>query len=243
MVQIPTIQAFMQSYKHIFFDLDHTLWDFETNAKQTLLQLFDAKLAQKIGQPFDIFFDRYSYHNHQLWARYEKGYIGVEELKWKRMWRALLDFKVADEGLSKALSVQFLHILPTKKEVFPHTFELLTYLTQKKYQLHLITNGFEAVQQAKLHNSGLAPYFEVMVTSESSNSLKPKKEIFEYALSKTGATLQNSIMLGDNQEADVMGALNVGMDAVFVNHIGAELKIPRNPTHQVNNLKEVESIL
>ena len=233
----------MLKYKHLFFDLDHTIWDFETNAKQTLFELYDVELAQKLGTTFDVFFERYSHHNHQLWARYEKGFIGVEELKWKRMWRALLDFKVADETLSKKLSVQFLNILPTKKEVFAHTFEILDYLTQKKYELHLITNGFEAIQQAKLKSSGLQKYFGAVITSESSNSLKPKKEIFEYAFLKTGATCYNSLMLGDNQEADIMGAINVGMDTVFVNHINASLNIPKLPTHVITHLSELKNIL
>lgn len=233
----------MPSYKHIFFDLDHTIWDFETNAKDSLREIFTEDLIQKTGASFNDFFDRYSYHNHQLWSRYEKGFIGVEELKWKRMWRALLDFKLADEPLSKKMSVDFLHILPTKNVLFPYTFEILDYLKSKDYNLHLITNGFEAVQEAKLKNSGIDGYFKVMITSEASNSLKPKKEIFDYALLKTGATLSESIMIGDNQDADVAGALNAGMDAIFMNHINADVKIKEKPTHIITHLKELENIL
>ena len=101
----------MQVYKHIFFDLDHTIWDFDSNAKATLVDLYAAGLEQKTGADFEDFYKRYLFHNAHLWSRYEKGFIGVEELKWKRMWRTLLDFKVADEILSKELSVQFLEIL------------------------------------------------------------------------------------------------------------------------------------
>ena len=118
----------MPVYKHLFFDLDHTLWDFDSNAKTALAELYTEELANKTSSEFIPFYERYLFHNAHLWKRYEAGFIGVEELKWKRMWRTLLDFKVADEVLSKTLSVQFLEILPTKKEVFPHTLEILNYL-------------------------------------------------------------------------------------------------------------------
>lgn len=231
----------MRVYKHIFFDLDHTIWDFDSNAKATLSDLFSQGLQEKVGAEFNAFYERYIFHNAHLWSRYEKGFIGVEELKWKRMWRTMLDFKIADEKLSKEISVQFLEILPTKKNVFPHTFEILDYLTKKKYTLHLITNGFEKVQRMKLQNSGLDKYFTEMITSECSNSLKPKKEIFDFALQKTSALLHESIMIGDNQDADIQGAINAGMDQVFVNHIQEPLKL--KPTYTITHLKELEEIL
>jgi putative hydrolase of the HAD superfamily len=231
----------MPVYKHLFFDLDHTIWDFDSNAKSTLADLYVQGLQEKTNVPFQDFYDRYIFHNAHLWARYEKGFIGVEELKWKRMWRTLLDFKIADEALSKEISVQFLEILPTKKEVFPYTFEILEYLTKKKYTLHLITNGFVHTQNLKLKNSGLDKYFTEMITSEASNSLKPKKEIFDYALQKTNANLCESLMLGDNQDADIAGALNAGMDVVFVNHVKEDIKF--KATYTIHHLKELEGIL
>jgi putative hydrolase of the HAD superfamily len=231
----------MPAYKHLFFDLDHTIWDFDTNARATLTDLYAQGLEEKTKAPFNEFYERYIFHNAHLWARYEKGFIGVEELKWKRMWRTMLDFKIADEVLSKEISVKFLEILPTKRAVFPYTFEILDYLTKKDYTLHLITNGFIHTQTMKLQNSGLDKYFTEMITSEASNSLKPKKEIFDYALQKTGASLKESIMLGDNQDADIAGALNAGMDAVFVNHINEVVKF--KPTYTITHLKELETIL
>jgi putative hydrolase of the HAD superfamily len=231
----------MPVYKHLFFDLDHTIWDFDSNAKSTLADLYAQGLQEKTNVPFQDFYDRYIFHNAHLWARYEKGFIGVEELKWKRMWRTLLDFKIADEALSKEISVQFLEILPTKKEVFPYTFEILEYLTKKNYTLHLITNGFVHTQNLKLQHSGLDKYFTEMITSEASNSLKPKKEIFDYALQKTNANLSESLMLGDNQDADIAGALNAGMDVVFVNHVKEDIKF--KATYTIHHLKELEGIL
>lgn len=231
----------MAVYKHLFFDLDHTLWDFNSNAKLALTELYDeCELATAIRAPFSSFYEKYLIHNELLWDRYHKGFITAEELKWKRMWRTLLDFKLADEPLSKKLSSRFLEILPSKKQVFPYTREILKYLQEKGYVLHLITNGFEATQRSKLKNSGLDGFFTHMITSETSHSMKPQKEIFEYALKKTDALLRESIMLGDNPEADIAGAINAGMDSVFVNH--EKISISLNPTYTVEHLKELENI-
>ncbi len=231
----------MSKYKHLFFDLDHTLWDFDANARETLSELYIIfDLDSRIKTPFKDFYPKYLFHNEVLWDRYHKGLISSDELKWKRMWRTLLDFKIADEALSKDLSGKFLEILPTKKILFPHTIEILNYLTQKKYALHLITNGFEKTQWSKLNNSGLSGYFTHVITSEGSNSLKPKKEIFDFAMEKARSTLPESIMIGDNLDADIQGAINAGMDTVFVNHINAVPAI--KPTYTVTHLQELENI-
>ena len=231
----------IQKYKHLFFDLDHTLWDFDANAKETLEELYSIfDLCNRIDTAFEDFYPKYLYNNEVLWNRYHHGKITSEELKWKRMWRTLLDFKIADEALAREMSLKFLEILPTKKLLFPHSIEILNYLTQKGYVLHLITNGFEKTQWSKLNNSGLGGYFKEVITSEGSNSLKPKKEIFDFARFKAMASLQESIMIGDNLDADVLGAMNAGMDSVFVNHINAVANI--KPTYTVTHLQQLESI-
>lgn len=228
-------------YKHLFFDLDHTLWDFDANAKITLTEIYSFFNLETLEvKPFDAFYKHYLHHNEILWNRYHKGYINGEELKWKRMWRTLLDFKIGDEKLARDISAKFLEILPVKKLLFPHTLEVLDYLAAKDYQLHMITNGFEKIQWSKLNNSGLGGYFKNVITSETSNSLKPRKEIFDFALQQAGASLQNSIMLGDNLDADIQGAINAGMDSVFVNHINAVTAL--HPTYTINHLKELENI-
>lgn len=232
----------MPIYKHLFFDLDHTIWDFELNAKETLQDIYEQEALAARGIPdFDSFFNRYSYHNERLWDRYTKGFIKQDELRWKRMWLALLDYKIADEPLARELSGHFLQILPTKKNLFDYTHEILQYLKAKEYTLHLITNGFENVQYSKINNAQLQQYFNEVITSEASNSIKPNKEIFEYALQKAGAALNESIMIGDNLEADIQGANNIGMDSVFVNHLKVEPTV--KSTHVIHHLKELEDIL
>jgi len=228
-------------YKHLFFDLDHTLWDFEANSRQTLQQLYHSLgLAGRGVTDFDLFHKQYIVHNDKLWDRYRNGFIKVDELRWKRMWLTLLDFKIGDEPLARRMGEEFLDALPTRNILFPYAIEILTYLRGKGYQLHLITNGFQKTQHSKLENSGLTGFFGEVITSEGSNSLKPQKEIFEYAFRVTGAEPAESIMLGDNIEVDIQGAINAGIDQVYVNHLGIEPVI--KPTYTVSSLKELENI-
>jgi putative hydrolase of the HAD superfamily len=231
-----------RKYNHIFFDLDHTLWDFDANARATLEQLhLDLRLPDKGVHDFDLFYKNYLVHNEKLWERYRKGYIRQEELRIKRMWLTLLDFRIADEELCRQLSELFLQLLPSRTILFPDTKEVLQYLSDKGYQLHLITNGFEATQHSKLKSSGLDTYFKEVITSEGSNSLKPEKEIFEYAMNRTGATVSDSIMIGDSLDVDIAGAMGVGMDQVHVNFIGTVQDI--KPTYTVTSLVQLKEFL
>src|SRR6476661_5086899 len=207
-------------YKHLFFDLD---------------------LVSKGIHDFDLFYQNYLVHNEKLWARYRHGYIKQEELRLKRMWLTLLDFKIADEALAQQLNELFLQLLPGRTILFPDTKEVLQYLLDKGYQLHLITNGFEVTQHSKLKYSGLTTFFREVITSEGSNSLKPEKEIFEYALEKAGAVAAESIMIGDSLEIDVAGALNAGMDAIHVNFTGA-VDEGVKATYVVTALRQLEEI-
>ena len=232
----------MPSYKHIFFDLDHTLWDFDTNAKASLIDIFgEFRLSEKVTPDFDAFYQKYLHHNKILWERYQNGFITAEELKWRRMWRTMMEFKVGDEVLAKNISARFLEILPVKDGMFPHAYEILEYLKNKNYQIHLITNGFEKTQWSKIRNSKIDHFFTHVITSEASNSMKPEKEIFDFAMNQSGALLHESIMIGDNLDADIQGAMNAGMDNIFVNHIGATTD--KKPTYTVTHLKELENIL
>jgi putative hydrolase of the HAD superfamily len=139
------------------------------------------------------------------------------------------------------LAVQFLEGLPNKKKLFPYTIEILAYLKTKGYQLHLVTNGFENVQYNKIKESGISGYFQQVITSEASNSLKPNKEIFDYALKVAGAKQEESIMIGDNQDADIKGGMDAGLDTIFVNHLKVVPKI--KATYTIEHLQELENIL
>jgi putative hydrolase of the HAD superfamily len=228
-------------YKHLFFDLDHTLWDFDTNSREALHDLYHSlSLADAGVNDFDLFHKLYLGHNERLWDRYRKGQMKVDDLRWKRMAVTLLEFKNGDESLARQMGVSFLDILPTKKKLFPGTIELLNYLTEKKYLLHLITNGFEKTQHHKLKSSGIDHFFAEVITSEGSNSLKPHPEIFEYALMKTGALKKESIMIGDTPEVDILGAREAGIDQIYVNHTGNQESV--KATYTVYSLRELMEI-
>lgn len=227
-------------YKHLFFDLDHTLWDFDKNSEATLRSLYTEYDLPALGiTDFDALFRSYNVHNDKLWARYRNGYIKREELRWKRMWLMLLDFKVADTTLAHELSTAYLEILPTQTLLIPAAKELLEHCTGR-YDMHLITNGFETTQRLKLQYSGIARYFNHLITSEKSNSMKPHRDIFEYALTATGAQVADSIMIGDAVEIDILGAINAGWDSAYFNPVNAPHG--HKPTYEVTHLSELMKV-
>jgi putative hydrolase of the HAD superfamily len=228
-------------YRHLFFDLDHTLWDFNANARLTLDELFhELSLADAGVHDFEEFLKIYLLNNEQLWERYRNGNIRAEELRWRRMWNTLVEFKISDEELAKKMGQRFLELLPTRKILFPDAVDTLQYLKDRGYQLHLITNGFEETQHCKLRNCGISNFFVEVITSEGSNSMKPKREIFDYALNKAKALQHQSIMIGDSIEVDIKGAINAGIDQVYVNHLGEAITI--EPTYIVSSLRELKEI-
>lgn len=228
-------------YKHLFFDLDHTLWDFDANSRLTLEQLYnELNLREKGIVDFDAFHKNYLVHNERLWDRYRKGIIRVDELRWKRFYWALVDFQITNEALAKQMAVLFLDNLPSRTILFPGTREVLGHLKEKGYCMHLITNGFEEVQWGKLRNTQIDGFFTEVITSEGSNSLKPHKEIFDYALTKAKSTANESIMIGDDPEVDIKGAMNAGLDQVFVNHVNKTIDF--KPTYTIYDLEELKGI-
>lgn len=230
-----------KQYKHIFFDLDHTLWDFDRNSAATLERLYrEYRLDERGITDFDTFVEYYNGHNQRLWDRFRKGYMRREELRWKRFWITLLDFKIANEMLAHELSSAYLEILPTQTILVPYAKEVLDHC-KEKYTLHLITNGFELTQKMKLQFSGLGGYFKEIITSERSHAMKPHPTIFEYALKSAGATIDDSIMIGDALDVDVLGAKQAGWDHVYYNPLKTahEHKL----TYEISCLSELKSIL
>ena len=230
-----------KSYKHLFFDLDHTLWDFDKNSEATLRRLYvEFDLAGRGIPNFDAMYKCYMVHNDKLWERYRNGYIKRDELRWKRMWLMLLDFKVADTTLAHEIGTAYLELLPTQSLLVPHAKEVLDHC-KGRYEMHLITNGFETTQRLKLQYSGIARYFTHLITSERCNSMKPHKDIFEYALKIANANLDESIMIGDAIDIDIMGAINYGMDSIYYNP--GKVVHARKPTYEIGHLEELMRIL
>jgi putative hydrolase of the HAD superfamily len=228
-------------YKHIFFDLDHTIWDFDKNAEETLYELYDVYRLNEIGLPSAaIFIETYTRNNHQLWKEYHTGKITKEELRETRFKRTFLELGVPPELLPLKFENDYVKLCPTKTNLFPHAHETLQYL-QKKYTLHLISNRFKESSEMKIGNTNIGGYFQHVIISENVGANKPDKAIFEHALQLAGAEKRESLMIGDSLEADVYGALNFGIDAIYFNPFKA-LK-PEDVPRQVTHLKELTLIL
>ncbi len=229
------------AYRHLFFDLDHTLWDFETNADETLATLYDRHALARHGT-FDLpaFKRVYSNVNQALWRLYQANKVTQKQLREVRFARTLAKLGVAEADVPPTLSDEFTDILPEKSAVFPQTHETLAYL-HSKYTLHLITNGFEDMQQRKLASSNLTQYFDQVITSEHSGHLKPDPRMFAHALQAAGAGAPESLMIGDNLECDVLGAHNAGIDQVYFNP--AKRRHFVQTTYEISSLDELQAFL
>ncbi len=227
--------------KHIFFDLDRTIWDFETNAFKTLSELYqEHALNQKGISNFDVFINNYKIHNESLWQLYRDGKIEKDELRSSRFNLTLQDFGINDDHLASELGSQYIKKCPLKTHVFPFTYEVLDYL-KEKYHLHIITNGFEEVQYVKLEQSNLLNYFEQIVTSEQVGVKKPNSKIFRYALAKAFCKADESIMIGDDLSVDILGAKGIGMHQVYFN----PEKLPHNELidFEISCLSQLQELL
>jgi putative hydrolase of the HAD superfamily len=228
-------------YKHIFFDLDHTLWDFERTAEECKRELFIAlDLKEKGIESYETFREKYVDINQALWALYREDKIGKDELNFRRFYDTLCLFGIDDRKMGAAMASGFIEGISSKTYLFPYAIELLEYLLPK-YPLHIITNGFEEVQFSKLKNTGMARYFTSIITSEEAGSKKPDAVIFQFALNKTGAQAHESIMIGDDLEVDMAGARQVGIDQLYVNH--DKKKHAEQVTMEVFSLNEIIGVL
>ena len=231
----------MSKYQHIFFDLDHTIWDFDKNAEEALHELFITHRLNDIGlASADVFIETYTENNHRLWREYHLGNITKQALREARFKQTFLDLGVQPEFIPSGFEDAYVQLCPTKTNLFPNAHETLEYL-QSKYQLHLISNGFKESQDIKISGSGLDKYFTHIVISELVGVNKPDAAIFEHAVTLSGTTKEQSVMIGDSLEADVLGALNYGMDAIYFNSFNAPK--PDEVKMQITDLKELTLLL
>jgi putative hydrolase of the HAD superfamily len=223
--------------KHLFFDLDRTLWDFDQNSKQALIQLFsEAKLHQS-SLDFEEFHDHYVDVNARLWQAYGKKEISKEHLRNERFRKTLNKWKLDDEKLVTHFSDGYVEISPKQTILFPNTIETLEELKQSGYIMHIITNGFQEVQYTKLENCKLLSYFDIIVCSEEIGINKPAAEIFHYSMKKANTTSKNSTMIGDDYEVDILGAERVGMRTFHFNPQINETQIKH--VNQITNLGQL----
>ncbi|MEO7283637.1 MAG: YjjG family noncanonical pyrimidine nucleotidase [Gelidibacter sp.] len=227
----------IKAIKHVFFDLDHTLWDFDKNSALTFGKIFKM---HNLDLRLETFLEVYEPVNLRYWKRYSHDEIDQMELRYGRLRDTFKEIGFGvDETLIHNLSVDYIKYLSSYSHLFDGTLELLQYL-QPKYQMHIITNGFEEAQLKKMNSSAITSYFKTITNAEMAGVKKPNPIIFDHALKIANAQSHESIMIGDNYEADVLGALNVGYDAIFFNY----RKDPTQPhIKQINHLSQIKLYL
>ena len=229
-------------YKHLFFDLDHTLWDFEKNSRESLADLYQAfSLHTWNISELSAFQQEFSIVNKRYWSLLESNQITHEELRRRRFRDTLINLGVeADEILGLKLNEAFLELLPQKSHLIEVAIEVLDFFSPN-CELHILSNGWQHVQARKISSSNISHYFKEVITIERAEARKPDKKIFDYAIQAAGARLSESIMIGDNYEADILGAINAKMDSVFYNPDVFE--VTQKPTFEIRKLVELKEIL
>jgi len=204
-------------YRHLFFDLDNTLYDFDVNAFLALKETFTQLGLIELLPSFEKFFTVYTTINNELWALYREKKIIKDVLRELRFQRSLSEFGVIPPIPYAEIDDLYLKLMPAQTNLFPETIEVLTELKRRGYTLHIITNGFKEVQSEKLVNTGLGKFITNVFISENIKAPKPSKEIFEYSIKSSNARKKESLMIGDSWESDIIGAKNFGIDQVFFN--------------------------
>jgi YjjG family noncanonical pyrimidine nucleotidase len=231
----------MRPYKVIFFDLDHTLWDYESNSCATLQELFTTYKLDRIGvTDCSVFQQQFRKVNTGLWELFDTGKITSDVIRQQRFKQILEHFEIVDEKLCETLSVDYLHSCPQKGILIPHAENILDYLTEH-YDMTIVTNGFDEIQQLKMTSGNLHRYFDHIVTSQKAGHRKPAKEIFEYAMKVNNASADEVVMIGDNLVTDIGGAINASIDTIFFNP--EKITHTVNVKHEITCLSELQKIL
>ncbi|MBF4465754.1 YjjG family noncanonical pyrimidine nucleotidase [Flavobacterium sp. LC2016-12] len=221
----------------VFFDLDHTLWDFDKNSEMAFDRIFKSKFPEiKIKD----FIEKYAPINQACWKLYQNDQITHVELRYNRLKFSFdaLNVAISDENINE-IANDYIEFLTDNNHLFDGAIEVLDYL-KPKYKLHIITNGFANVQEKKINNALLSGYFSTITNSELAGVKKPNSIIFDFAVNSAKASKENSIMIGDCLDADVNGALNAGLDAIFFNE--KKIEAPEN-IKQINHLLELKKYL
>jgi len=221
----------------VFFDLDHTLWDFDKNSALTFEKIFKIN---NINLEVNTFLEQYVPINLEYWKLYREDKVSKEDLRFGRLNDTFLALNVnVDSNTILKLSDDYIDNLSSFNHLFDYTFEILDYL-KTDYNLHIITNGFDEVQHKKMTKSNILNYFETVTSSETVGVKKPNPEIFNHALSIAKSKVETSVMIGDSFEADILGAKNIGMDVIFfdINNLNLDQSIK-----SVDNLRDLKRYL
>lgn len=231
----------MQRYKNLFIDLDDTVYDFSAASEESFRETYELLQYSRFFDSFEQYLSIYKPHNLELWRIYGEGKITKEELNKRRYSYPLECVGIHDQELADTFCREALSRIPTKGPLMPGATELLEYL-RPKYRMFILSNGFKELQSRKMHAAGIDKYFDGLILSEDIGVNKPNRELYDYALQKTGSTLEESLMIGDMFETDIAGAANIGMEQIYYNPKGKQGH-PFVPTYEVKHLLEIKEIL
>jgi len=228
-------------YKHLFFDLDHTLWDFEKNSSESLEDIFyNSNLTSHGVTSLEHFVKSFLRINTELWDAFDRGQLHHAYIRENRFKMVFNELGILCPENHVEIGEIYLQTLPSKKHLLEGALEMLDYVSEKGYKLHIVTNGFTEIQAKKIASSGISHFFQNVVTFENANAKKPDPKIFAYALEVSNARPDESVMIGDNWIADILGAKQFGLDTVYVNPAG--LKFDQDPTYDIRRLEELKVI-
>lgn len=219
-------------FKYILFDLDRTLWDFDTNARNNISRLLN-KYHIQISDHFE-FYGEYDKINHILWSAYERGEISKDFLRGERFYRTFLLYGIDNRPLSEEFGNEYLDTMPDQTALMPHSFEVLSTLHERGIKMAIISNGFKEVQYRKLSNSGIRKFFDAVIISEEIGFHKPSPLIFKAALDAINAQKEYTLMVGDDIANDIEGAQIFGIKQYFYNYKG--VKCESGPTYESDSL-------
>ncbi len=231
----------MQKYKNLFIDLDDTLYDFSGASRESFQETYDKLGYDRFFESFEHYLSIYEPYNLELWRIYGEGKITKEELNRRRYSHPLESVGIDNPELAMTFCREALSRIPTKNKLMPGAVELLEYL-RPKYRLFILSNGFKELQSHKMRTAGISNYFDALILSEDIGVNKPNRELYDYALKKTGSTLNESIMIGDMFDTDIIGAANAGMNQIYYNH-KEKSGHSFTPTHEVKHLLQIKDIL
>lgn len=206
-------------YKYLFFDLDHTLWDYHANSTKALIQLFEKFELAPWFPSTPEFITRFNHHNDLLWEAYRQGSIKKDELRDKRFRDTFLEGGLENEKLVHEFSDLYMEVTPRLNTLFPNTMKTLQYLADRKYEMYILTNGFLKTQEIKLENAGIDIFFKKIFSSDELGINKPHKDFFHWVISSLHAKKSDCLMIGDDERVDVGGAKNYGIDAIWFNSV------------------------
>ena len=231
----------MQQYKNLFIDLDDTLYDFSAASQESFRETYDLLHYDRFFKSFEHFYSLYEPYNLRLWHIYGEGKITKEELNKRRYSYPLEVVGIHDQELADTFCREALGRIPTKNKLIKGAIELLEYL-RPRYNLYILSNGFKELQSRKMRTAGIDKYFDALILSEDIGVNKPNRELYEYALQKTSSKVEESIMIGDMFETDIVGAENIGMKQIYFNPKKKD-NISFTPTYMVTDLLQIKEIL